>query len=62
MEPRLKYLREDNGYTPKQLAEYLLCNEDMYLKFETGEKALPPDITVKLADLYNVSVDYIAGH
>lgn len=61
MEPRLKYLREDNGYTQKQLAEYLLCDEAAYSKFETGERILPLEDAVKLADLYNVSVDYIVG-
>lgn len=61
MEPRLKYLREDNGYTQKQLAEYLLCDEAAYSEFETGERMLPLEDAVKLADLYNVSVDYIVG-
>lgn len=59
MEPILKYLREDNGYTKKQLAEYLMCDEAAYSEFEEGKREVPLELAVKLAELYNVSVDRV---
>ena len=59
MELKLKALREDNDYTKEQIAEYLLCDKTLYEQFETGERAIPLEFVVKLADLYNVSVDDI---
>lgn len=61
MELRIKSLREDNDYTQNQIAEYLLCDLDAYKKYEVGESRMPLELVVKLAELYNVSVDYIAG-
>ena len=61
MELRIKSLREDNDYTQNQIAEYLLCDLEVYKKYESGEGRMPLELVVKLAELYNVSVDYIAG-
>lgn len=61
MELRIKSLREDNDYTQNQIAEYLLCALEVYKKYESGEGRMPLELVVKLAELYNVSVDYIAG-
>lgn len=62
MELRLKNLRENNGYTEKQIAEYLLCGEAEYVRYEEGKSAIPLEYLVKLADLYNVGVDCIIEH
>ena len=61
MELRLKNLRENNGYTEKQIAEYLLCGEAEYGRYEEGKSAIPLEYLVKLAELYNVGVDCIIG-
>lgn len=62
MERKIKALRENNDYTQKQIAEYLLCDQDEYEQFETGKRQIPLELVVKLAELYNVSVDCIVGH
>lgn len=32
-----------------------------YSKYETGKNDVPTDILIKLADFYDVSVDYLLG-
>ena len=59
METRIRDLREDRDLKQRQVAEYLLCDQSLYSKYERGERVLPLEVVVKLADYYNVSVDYL---
>ena len=59
MELRIRDLREDRDLKQKQVADYLLCDQSLYSKYERGERALPLDYADKLADFYGVSVDYL---
>ena len=61
MKLRIRDLREDNDYTQKYVAGYLVCDQSLYSKYERGERQLPLDYAVKLAKLYKTSVDYIVG-
>ncbi|MBQ3549260.1 MAG: helix-turn-helix transcriptional regulator [Oscillospiraceae bacterium] len=61
MELRIRDLREDRDLKQKQVADYLLCDQSLYSKYERGERPLPLDYADKLADFYGVSVDYILG-
>ena len=61
MKLRIRDLREDNDYTQKFVAEYLMCDQSLYSKYERGERQLPLDFAIKLAKLYETSVDYIVG-
>ncbi len=54
-------MREDNDLTQKQIAEYLMCDQSLYSKYERGEREIPLNLIIKLADYYNVSLDYIVG-
>lgn len=58
---RLKDLREDNDLKQKELAEYLHIKQNTYSQYENGQRQLPIDILIKLAEYYNVSTDYILG-
>ena len=58
---RIKDLREDNDLTQKQVAAYLMCDQSLYSKYERGVREVPLSIVIKLADLYNVSIDYLVG-
>ena len=58
---RLKDLREDHDYTQQQLADMLFINRRTYSSYETGVAGLPVEILSKLADIYDVSTDYILG-
>lgn len=61
MRLRIKDLREDRDLTQKQIAEYLLCDQSLYSKYERGEREIPLNIIIKLADFYDVSIDYLVG-
>ena len=58
---RLYDLRIDNDLTQKQVADYLVCNRQVYARYERGLREIPVSMLVKLADLYKTSVDYILG-
>ena len=49
------------GYTQRQIAEYLHVKQNTYSQYEIGVLNYPIDVLMKLADLYQVSVDYLLG-
>lgn len=59
MQLRIRDLREDRDLKQKQVADYLMCDQSLYSKYERGERPLPLDYACKLADYYGVSVDYL---
>ena len=59
MYKRIRDLREDKDLTQTQVAKILGMSQTGYSKYETGENDMPSSILIKLADFYNVSVDYI---
>lgn len=61
MELKIRDLREDKDLTQTQIAEFLLCDQSLYSKYERGERPLPLEYADKLADFYGVSVDYLLG-
>ena len=61
MELRIRDLREDRDLTQRQVADYLLCDQSLYSKYERGERPLPLEYAVRLAQFYQVSVDNLVG-
>lgn len=59
--PNIRNLRKDNNKTQKELAAYLNTTQTTYSKYELGKINIPIDILIKLADYYNVSLDYLVG-
>ena len=59
MNLRIRDMREDADLTQQQVAEYLMCDQSLYSKYERGERAVPLEVIVKLARLYKTSVDYL---
>ena len=59
MKLRIRDLREDNDLKQKQVADFLMCDQSLYSKYERGERVLPLEYADKLADYYQVSVDYL---
>ena len=57
----IRNLRVDNGYTQKKIAEYLGVSQNTYSQYEIGVLNYPIEALEKLADFYNVSVDYLLG-
>ena len=58
---RVRDLREDSDKTQKDVALYLNMQLTVYQRYERGERELPLWAAIKLADLYNVSLDYLVG-
>ncbi len=61
MYERLRDLREDADMNQTQVAGYLGMSQTGYSKYETGENDIPTQVLIKLALLYDVSIDYILG-
>ncbi len=56
---RLKNLREDNDLTQMQLAARLQCSQRIYSDYERGKVGIPTEVLIRLALLYNTSIDYL---
>lgn len=61
MYPRIRYLREDADMNQTAVAKYLGMSQTGYSKYETGENDIPTQVLIKLAALYQVSIDYMLG-
>ena len=61
MYQRIRDLREDSDKTQKEIAIILNMQLTVYRRYEVGERELPLWAAIKLADYYNVSLDYLVG-
>ena len=61
MKLRIRDLREDRDLTQKEVAALLHCDQSLYSKYERGERLLPLDLAIRLADYYGGSLDYLTG-
>ena len=59
MGERLKLLRKSKGLTQIGLQMKIGVEQALLSKYENGERVPPTDTLVKLADFYEVSVDYL---
>lgn len=59
MRLRIRDIREDNDLTQKQVADYLHCDQSLYSKYERGQREIPLSLIIKLAELYETSIDYL---
>ncbi len=58
---RIENLRIDNDLTQQQVAAYLDCNREVYRRYEKGLRDIPVWALIRLAKLYDCSVDYLIG-
>ena len=58
---RLRNLREDNDLTQEYIANILNVSQRTYSRYENGERAVPIEVFIKLADFYKTSIDYLAN-
>ncbi|MBE6926700.1 MAG: helix-turn-helix transcriptional regulator [Ruminococcaceae bacterium] len=59
MQNRLKELRTHRGYTQISLQMQTGIEQSLLSKFENGERVPPTETLLRLAEFYNVSIDYI---
>jgi len=58
---RLKELRKKKGISQLRLATELNTTQNTISRYETGEREPGIDELIKIADYFNVSVDYLVG-
>ncbi len=58
---RLKEIRRAKGISQLKLAMDLNMNQNTVSRYETGEREPGINELIKIADYFNVSVDYLIG-
>lgn len=58
---RIRDLREDADKKQIELAKYLNVDQSTYSDYESGKIHIPIEQLIKIADLYDVSLDYLVG-
>lgn len=58
---RLKELRKKKGVSQLRMATDLNTTQNTISRYETGEREPGIDELIKIADYFNVSVDYLIG-
>lgn len=58
---RLKELRKEKGITQLQLALELNMSQNTISRYETGERQAGYDELIRIADYFNVSIDFLLG-
>ena len=59
LENRIRDLREDADLTQQQIAAAIGITQRKYSYIETGTQPLTDELLVKLANYYQVSIDYL---
>ena len=55
----LRTIREDRGYTQKQIADILETTRQYYSDYENGKREPSLDMLNKMSEYFNVSIDYL---
>lgn len=58
---RIKDLREDADLTQEDVASMLGIRQTVYSRYERGFQTIPLEHLMKLANYYQVSLDYLTG-
>ena len=58
---RLKRLRKNKGLKQQEIADLVHVNRVTYTNWEKGKREPSFEILVKLADLFEVSLDWLFG-
>ena len=57
----LKEIRIKRNLTQQQVAEHIGCSAVAYSRYENGTRQPSIEALLRLADLFNVTVDYLLG-
>lgn len=55
----LRGIREDRDIKQKDIAQILNVSQNTYSQYENGVISLTAEVLIKLADYYDVSVDFL---
>ena len=59
--PRIRDMREDRDLTQAQMGKILSCSQRVYSNYERGDIDIPTQTLIRLADFFQVSIDYLLG-
>ena len=58
---KLKEIRTIKGYSQQEVADYLGCTAVSYSRYESGNRSPSLEMLIKLADYFDVTIDYLLG-
>jgi transcriptional regulator with XRE-family HTH domain len=58
---RIRNLREDADLTQAEIGEQINVPQRTYAYYERGERMIPPQVLIALAQFHRVSIDYLLG-
>ena len=58
---RIRDLREDADLSQNEMGKLINLSQRTYAYYESGQRTIPPEVLIDLANYPNVSVDYILG-
>ncbi len=61
MYERIRNIREDKDLTQAQMANYLNIHQTTYSDYEIGKLNIPIAVLIRIADLFDTSIDYLVG-
>ena len=59
---RIRELRKNAHLKQRQLADLLEISHSSMSQYESGARAPYDELKIKIADIFNVSIDYLIGH
>ena len=61
MYKRIRDMREDRDLSQREIGEAIGVPQRTYSHYENGQRVIPPEILIRLAQFHHTSVDYILG-
>ena len=61
LQNELKHYREKNNYSQEQIAQKINITQQAYSNYEKGKRLPNIEILIKLADIYEISLDLLTG-
>ena len=61
MYPKIKEIRKSRKISQTDIAKAMGITQTAYSHYETGIRDISFEFAIKLADYYNISLDYLAG-
>lgn len=58
---RIKELRKERKWSQKELGEKVEVSESFISKVESGKKQPSREVTAKIAEIFNVTIDFLLG-
>ncbi|MEX3715421.1 helix-turn-helix transcriptional regulator [Cytobacillus horneckiae] len=59
---RIKYLRNQNNYSQKRVADALGISNVQLSRYESGDRKPDPEMIKAFAEFFDVTTDFLLGH